>query len=68
VIGRYGSVIEDARCWTGLSEDDRDELIRFVRQNAELIFYAPFAYSRFDSPGEHPDLPPAGPWWEIGYR
>jgi hypothetical protein len=48
--------IEEARCAV-MPDDERDELIEFVKEAAELIFFAPY-----EPP---PEIPPAPqPWWD----
>jgi hypothetical protein len=54
--------IEEAR-FAVMSDDDRDELIGFVRRQAEPIFYSPLP----ERPA-HDSAPSEDPWGDIGYR
>lgn len=58
----FSSYIEEARCAV-MSESDRDELIKFVKREAEFIFYAPW------TPKTEQEIDPyEAPWADIGYQ
>jgi hypothetical protein len=56
----FRDCIEEARCAHSLTDDDRDRLIAYLRDKAELIFYSPCTDPEYVEESE----PRKVPWWD----